>query len=104
MIYPTRRAVFLAALGIPAALLVALMLPRLWLAGATWVIFVSGVMLLDAVAAGAPAFLRVDPDLPNANRPAPDTTPRGRFVDARHAQSEVAVRGYLHAGRHRGEE
>jgi uncharacterized protein (DUF58 family) len=65
MIYPTRRAVFLAALGIPAALLIALIAPRLWLAGATWVIFVSGLMLLDAVAAGAPAFLRVDPELPN---------------------------------------
>ena len=35
--YPTRAAVFAAALGLPVTLLLALFLPDLWLIGAGWV-------------------------------------------------------------------
>ncbi|MGD0193037.1 MAG: DUF58 domain-containing protein [Rhizomicrobium sp.] len=65
MIYPTSRAVFLASLGIPAALLLAVAAPRLWLVGAVWVMFVACVMLLDALAAGLRSAVQIVPDLPN---------------------------------------
>lgn len=65
MIYPTRRAIFLAALGIPVALLLAVFAPRLWLIGAVWVVFVFGLTMLDALAAGGRSKLRIVPALPN---------------------------------------
>lgn len=65
MIYPTSRAVFLAALGIPLALLLAVAAPKLWLIGPSWVVFVLGMMLVDAVAAGFGSGLKLTPSLPN---------------------------------------
>ena len=65
MIYPTRRAVFLVALGIPAALLLGILAPRLWFAGVAWAVFVTGTMLLDISVAGRRASLRVVSTLPN---------------------------------------
>jgi uncharacterized protein (DUF58 family) len=64
MVYPSARAVFLVTLGIPIALLLALMAPRLWLAGATWILFVIGLMLLDGLLAGLPSSLRMEKWLP----------------------------------------
>ncbi len=55
---------FLAMLGIPAALMMAAAVPRLWLVGAVWVMFVIGLMLLDAVAAGVRSSLIVARVLP----------------------------------------
>ena len=46
--YPTRTAVFAAALGLPVTLLLALFLPDLWLVGAGWVAAILGLMVLDA--------------------------------------------------------
>ena len=46
--YPTRAAVFAAALGLPVTLLLALFLPALWLIGAGWVAAILGLMALDA--------------------------------------------------------
>ena len=46
--YPTRAAVFAAALGLPVTLLLALFLPALWLIGAGWVAALLGLMALDA--------------------------------------------------------
>jgi len=63
MIYPTRRTVLLAALGIPVALLLAIMAPKLWLIGGSWVVLVIGLMLLDALLAGGR--LKIVPALPN---------------------------------------
>ncbi len=63
MIYPTRRTVLLAALGIPVALLLAIMAPKLWLIGGSWVVLVIGLMLLDALLAGRR--LKIVPALPN---------------------------------------
>ena len=47
--YPTRAAVFAAALGLPATLLLAIFLPDLWLIGAGWIAAVLGLILLDAL-------------------------------------------------------
>src|SRR5215469_5186676 len=66
MIYPTSRAVFLTALGIPIALLLAILAPRLWLAGATWVIFVLLLVLFDAAMAGIPRILRISAGTPGS--------------------------------------
>ena len=63
MIYPTGRTVMLAALGIPVALLLAVMAPKLWLVGAAWIVFVGGLMLLDALFTGRG--LTIEPSLPN---------------------------------------
>ena len=45
--YPTRAAVFAAALGLPVTLLLAVFLPNLWLIGAGWIAAIFGLMLLD---------------------------------------------------------
>jgi len=45
--YPTRAAVFAAALGLPVTLLLALFLPDLWLIGAGWIAAVLGLIALD---------------------------------------------------------
>jgi uncharacterized protein (DUF58 family) len=49
VIYPTRRAILLAALGAPLALLLGLVAPGWWLAGAAWGLFVLALMLADAM-------------------------------------------------------
>jgi len=47
VIYPTRRAVFLLAAGVPVALLLALLAPGLWVAGPAWVLALAGLLGLD---------------------------------------------------------
>ncbi len=64
MIYPTGRAIFLAALGVPLALLAALFAPQLWLVGAAWIFFAGGLFLLDALIAADPTRLDVKSTLP----------------------------------------
>lgn len=49
MIYPTIRAVLLTAIGLPLALGVALMQPSLWVVALAWIVFVAGLLLVDAV-------------------------------------------------------
>ncbi|MBQ1542236.1 MAG: DUF58 domain-containing protein [Caulobacteraceae bacterium] len=88
MIYPTARAVGLAALGAPVALLLGVAAPKLWLIGAAWIAVCAAALLLDAVLAadprkaeldlsspvsvpvGAPAGLRARAAFAGANRPA----------------------------------
>ena len=65
MIYPTSRAVFVAAIGVPIALLLAVMSPHLWLVGLSWMVFVAGLMGLDAMAAGGRSSLSIAATLPN---------------------------------------
>jgi len=48
MIYPTARAVGLAAAGVPVAMAVALLAPQDWLIGPTWVLTVFALALIDA--------------------------------------------------------
>lgn len=64
MPYPTRRAVLLAALGLPISLVAAALVPQLWLAGVAWVVFIGGVLLLDLFVALRPQ-LSITPALPN---------------------------------------
>ena len=53
MIYPSSRAVAVMAVGAPAALLIGLVQPGYWVAGAAWVALVLALCLADAVL-GAP--------------------------------------------------
>ena len=46
--YPTRAAVFVAAIGLPVTLMLAMFLPSLWLIGAGWVAAILGLIVLDA--------------------------------------------------------
>ncbi len=48
MIYPSVRAVLLAALGAPLALLVGGLAPGLWLIALAWIVLVAGLCLADA--------------------------------------------------------
>src|SRR5215469_4368180 len=66
MIYPARRAVFLAALGVPIALIAGVLAPRLWLSGVAFLIFVFLLMLLDLAVASRRGALKLTPALPNA--------------------------------------
>jgi uncharacterized protein (DUF58 family) len=47
VIYPTRRVILLMALGAPAALLLGLMAPQLWLAGPGWMALILALGLID---------------------------------------------------------
>src|SRR5580693_3057737 len=49
MIYPTSRAVVMMAGGAPIALLIGLIQPGWWVAGAAWVALVGALCLVDAV-------------------------------------------------------
>src|SRR6185312_5283109 len=65
-LYPTRLAIGLAALGAPAALAVALAVPRLWSAAAAWVVMTLGLMLADALLAARPSRLALTLTAPGA--------------------------------------
>jgi len=49
VIYPTARAIVLAALGAPVALLVGLIAPGYWVLAGAWLILLLGLVLLDAL-------------------------------------------------------
>ncbi len=49
MIYPTVRAIGLAAVGAPLALLLGVIAPRLWLLGPAWLALVFALVLIDAL-------------------------------------------------------
>ena len=49
MIYPTARAIGLAAIGAPLALILGVIAPRLWLLGPAWLALVFAVVLFDAL-------------------------------------------------------
>jgi uncharacterized protein (DUF58 family) len=49
LIYPTRRAIFLAGLGMPLALGLGLLAPGWWLAGVAWALFSVVLVLADAL-------------------------------------------------------
>jgi len=59
--YPTRAAVFAAALGLPVTLLLALFVPDLWLIGAAWVAAILGLMGLDVLLSAS--IKRMEPDI-----------------------------------------
>ena len=51
MIYPTRRAIVVMALGAPVALAIGLIQPGYWIAAAAWVLMIGAFCLADAVLA-----------------------------------------------------
>lgn len=59
-LYPTRRAIVLAAAGAPVALAVALAAPGMWVAAGAWVLMAAGLMLADALLSAKPAALELD--------------------------------------------
>ncbi|MBI5938960.1 MAG: DUF58 domain-containing protein [Caulobacterales bacterium] len=76
MIYPTLRAVVIAALGAPIALVVGLLASDYWLAAPAWLALLATVVLLDAAAAawnGRGLTVRLT---------APHTIGAGAFADA----------------------
>jgi uncharacterized protein (DUF58 family) len=64
MIYPTRRAVLLTALGAPVALVLGLVAPGLWLAAVGWAVFLFGLLLVDGLLAPSRHALEIGVDAP----------------------------------------
>ncbi len=59
MIYPTPRAIAVAALGAPLALAAGLAAPGLWATGAAWVVTVGALVLVDVLLAASPRSVRL---------------------------------------------
>lgn len=66
MIYPTRRAIVLTALGAPAALLIGLIAPGYWVAGGAWLVLIFSLSLLDAFIGPARAAVAIEIDTPRS--------------------------------------
>ena len=64
MIYPTARAVVLAALGAPLAVLIALAAPAYWVVAGAWLALLLGLMLVDALIGPARASVRLEAEGP----------------------------------------
>lgn len=98
--YPTRAAVFGAALGLPVTLLLALFLPALWLIGAAWVAGLLGLMMLDILL--STSIKRMAPDLESPgsgyvghNYDIRVTTPFGPGVPPRSPEQRLSVNDRL---------
>lgn len=59
MIYPTSRAVLLAAAGAPVALVLGVWLPAIWYVGVGWTLFVFALVAIDAVTGAWPRDPRI---------------------------------------------
>lgn len=57
-LYPTARAVWLLALGLPVALLIAVLFPSIWAIGAAWAAAIVGLILLDTTLAVSSKYMR----------------------------------------------
>ncbi len=64
MIYPTRRAILLTALGAPVALGLGMVASRLWLAAPAWCLLVGVGVLLDWMLSGWSSALQIEPTIP----------------------------------------
>jgi len=98
--YPTRAAVFAAALGLPITLLLALFLPDLWLVGAAWVAAVLGLMTLDALLSTSIKRMKPDVDAPGSGYVGHDydvkvTTEYGPGVPPRTPEQRLSVNDRL---------
>ena len=65
-LYPTVRAVWLLALGLPVALLIAVFLPSIWAIGAAWAAAIVGLIILDTTLAVSSKYMR--PELKTSPR------------------------------------
>lgn len=59
ILYPTRRAITLMAVGAAPAIATALLAPALWTAAAAWIVLAMGLMLADALLAVPPRRLEL---------------------------------------------
>lgn len=93
MIYPTARAVILAALGAPLALLAAAVWPAGWLVALAWMAMVSALVLLDAAAgpARAGAILALEAPTALGAGATGDLRIRAAFEGAAPRAAELAV-------------
>ena len=66
MIYPTRRAVFLAALGAPLGLVLALLGGQLWLLGLAWAAAVMAALVADGLLGANPLAAEIGLEAPEA--------------------------------------
>ena len=64
MIYPTSRAIIIAALGMPLSLIAALGNQRLWLIGVAWLVLVIGLVVADALLGAWRSELKLEPLVP----------------------------------------
>lgn len=63
-LYPTARAIWLLALGLPISLLVALVVPSLWAIGAAWAAGLIGLIVFDSILAASSRSMEPNFDLP----------------------------------------
>lgn len=93
MIYPTRRAVIAAAVGLPVALLLGVLTPAGWLSGPAWIGLAVLAMAVDALSGGSRGKLILDaPERPflSVARPA-QAAFTARFGGRAPAQAEAAL-------------
>jgi uncharacterized protein (DUF58 family) len=64
MIYPTSRAIIIAALGMPVTLAAALVNSRLWLLGVAWLVLVLGLVVVDGLLGAWRSELKLAPLVP----------------------------------------
>ncbi|MGD0865096.1 MAG: DUF58 domain-containing protein [Rhizomicrobium sp.] len=64
MIYPTRTAIVITALGVPLALVLGMLAPGWWLWGVAWLFLAAGLAFADALLAGSRHALRIESSLP----------------------------------------
>jgi len=91
--YPTKRAIALAGVGAPAALLVAALAPGLWVLAAGWIVATAALLLADAALAAASRGLSVAvaaPELTGVGRDA-EVRVQARFARAAPRTVEVAI-------------
>jgi len=93
LIYPTRRAIVLAALGAPAALVVGIIAPGGWIAAGGWLALILGLTLLDALIGPArgDADIDIEPPLSIGMGAEGALGLRARFSGSAPAKAWVAV-------------
>lgn len=92
-LYPTRRAIALAALGAPVALAVGLAAPGFWSVAAGWIVMAAGLMLADTLLAARPSALALTVAAPRAmglGRSA-EATVEVAFAGAAPPSAELAI-------------
>ena len=96
MIYPTARAVILAAISVPIMLVVGLLAPGAWLAGPTWVLTLFALVLIDGLLSpriGSVRLALTTPAALPANAAQADAAVTLAFDRAAPRRFEVALEG-----------
>jgi uncharacterized protein (DUF58 family) len=93
VIYPTARAIVLAAVGAPIALLGSLIAPDGWAIGGAWAVLLLGLALVDALVGPSRAAASLELEAPAAVGAGStgDLVVRARFEGAAPSAAEVAV-------------